>query len=100
MKTKGNSLLAQNKIFLLIALVTGLILSIPLIATQFGGSMNWGLADFILIGMLMFGAGSIFVLIARATPRKHRFLVGIGVVMVALWLWAELAVGVFTNWGN
>ena len=31
---------------------------------------------------------------------KNRLAIGIVVAAVLLWLWAELAVGVFTNWGS
>ncbi len=84
----------QNKIFLWITLVTGLLLLIPLLM-QF----NWTLSDYIVAGTLLFGAASIFVVAARQSP-KHRVAIGITVLIGLLWLWVELAIGLLTNWGS
>jgi len=51
------------------------------------------------MGTLIFGMGSLYALVARRV-RKHRFIIGGVFVLTFLWLWAELAVGVFTNWGS
>ena len=90
----------QNKVFLWIAAATGLILSIPLIAMQFKSDVDWGLSDFTIIGILLFGMGSIFVFVARVTPRKYRVLIGLGFIAAVLYIWAELAVGIFTTIGS
>ena len=100
MKPNHDDLVMQNKVFLWIALGTASILSIPLIAMQSEGDVHWTLPDFIVMGFLLFGAGSIFVLVARVMPRNYRPLVGIAVLAAVLWLWVELAVGLFTNWGS
>ncbi|MFU8895736.1 MAG: hypothetical protein ACNA8J_05065 [Gammaproteobacteria bacterium] len=49
---------------------------------------------------LLLGMGSLFVLLARKMPRKYRWVVGGLVAAAFLYLWAELAVGVFTNLGS
>ena len=67
---------------------------------QFKSDVNWTLSDFIVIGTLLFGAGSIFVLVARVTSRKYRALLGFAILMAVLWICVELAVGLFTNWGS
>ncbi len=100
MYTKSNDLIAQNKVFLWIAAITGIILSIPAVAMQFTPEVDWGSEDFIVIGALLFGAGSLFVLVARVIPSKYRVLIGVAFLLAVLWLWAELAVGLFTNWGS
>jgi hypothetical protein len=100
MKAKNTDIILQNKIFLWIALATGIILLIPLIAMQFTGDVNWTLFDFITMGFLLFGGGSIFVLTARKIDKKYRVATGIALAIALLWLWAELALGVFTNWGS
>lgn len=100
MKRKSNDIIMQNKIFIWIALATGLILSIPLVAMQFTGEVDWSLGDFIVMGILIFGIAFTFVHVARVTPRKYRTLIGIAFAMAFLWIWAELAVGVFTNLGS
>ena len=100
MRTKQTGFIMHNKVFLWIALATGSILSIPLIAMQFTSEVDWTLGDFIVMGTLLFGTGSLFVLTARMIDKKHRAAAGIVFAVALLWLWAELAVGVFTNWGS
>ncbi len=68
-------LMEQTKIFLWIALATGFILLVPLIAMQFTSEVNWQLNDFIVMGILLFGMGTIYVHIARVAPRKYRSLI-------------------------
>lgn len=100
MKTTKNDLIMQNKIFIWIGIATGVILMIPLIAMQFTSEVNWNLADFIVMGLLLLGFGSTFVAVARLAPRKYRLLISLLFIGALLWLWAELAVGIFTNWGS
>lgn len=111
MKTKKKDIIMQNKIFAWIAIAIAAILSLPLIAMKFqwvkpnpanpaDQGLNWTFSDFIVMGVLLFGAGSLFVLIARVTPRKYRGFVGFGVLALLLYVWAELAVGIFTNLGS
>lgn len=90
----------QNKIFLWIALATGLILATPLLAMQFTDEVSWTLFDFAAAGGLLFGMGSIFVLVARQLNKKYRVAAGIAFAIALLYLWAELAVGIFTTWGS
>ncbi|HBI50600.1 MAG TPA: hypothetical protein DDY21_01990 [Candidatus Moranbacteria bacterium] len=89
----------QKKVFLWIAVMTGLILSVPFIAMQFTDQVVWTVSDFVVAGILLFSAGSIFVLASKKFS-KHKLIVGVVVLMVLIWLWAELAVGIFTNWGS
>ncbi len=100
MKTKKTDIIMQNKIFTWIALATGGILSIPLVAMQFTSEVNWSLSDFIIMGALLFGTGFLFVHVARVIPQKYRVLTGLAFLIVMLWIWVELAVGLFTNWGS
>jgi glucan phosphoethanolaminetransferase (alkaline phosphatase superfamily) len=95
-----NDRISQNSIFLWIALATGAVLLVPLVAMRFTGNVNWDAADFIVMGCLLFGTGSLFVLTARQAPRRHRVIIGSLFVIVFLYAWAELAVGVFTNLGS
>ncbi|MCL5432618.1 MAG: hypothetical protein M1524_00685 [Patescibacteria group bacterium] len=100
MKTKNNDIVMKNRVFMWIALATGLMLLIPLIAMQFTGEVNWTLFDFVIMGILLSGMGSIFVVIARKINKKHRVAIAILITAVLLYLWAELAVGIFTNLGS
>jgi hypothetical protein len=99
MNEKKIDIITQNKIFIWIALVTVFILMIPFTAMQFSNEVVWTLSDFLTAGVLLFGAGSLFVLTARRI-RKYRFVIGVLFLTALLYVWAELAVGIFTNLGS
>lgn len=100
MKEKKTDIISNNRIFAWIALATIFILLVPLIAMQFTSEVRWTLSDFIVMGILLFGTGSIFVLVSRVTPPKYRIIIGIVFLVLLIWIWAELAVGVFTTIGS
>ena len=100
MNQKMNDAVAQNSVFLWIAIATAAILLIPLVAMQFTSEVRWDMADFIVMGALLFGMASLFVVAARTTARRHRKLIGLIFVAAFLYIWAELAVGIFTNFGS
>lgn len=84
-----------------ILLVAGLILLVPFIAMQFTDEVQWSSGDFVTIGALVTGTGLAYELIARKLrSKKHRVILRIALVVVLLYIWAELAVGVFTNLGS
>lgn len=108
--TNSSTLVMHNKIFAWIALATGLLLLIPFLAMRFqwqlfdpdpsaSNEVLWTLSDFVVMGTLIFGTSSLYVLVARKT-RQHHLIIGTVFALAFLWLWAELAVGVFTNWGS
>lgn len=99
MKSRNDDLMMQNRVFIWIALATGLVLLVPLLAMQFSDEVNWTLSDFVVAGALLFGTGLLFVLTVRRTP-KYRAVVGMVFAVGLLYVWAELAVGIFTNWGS
>lgn len=98
MKKTNNDIIMQNKVFVRIALVTGFLLLIPLVLTIRDGRIegvgwNWTLGDFIVMGTLMFGTGSLFVLAARnVRGRLQRIILGMAFAAAFLIIWAELAV--------
>jgi hypothetical protein len=111
MKTINTDIIMHNKVFVAIAVATGLLLLLPFFAMQFGwqipdpgsttpGGANWTTSDFVVMGTLIFGTSSMFVLAARKVNKKNRLALGIAFAIAFLWLWAELAVGIFTNWGS
>lgn len=87
-------------IFLRIALATAAVLLIPLVAMNFTTEVRWDTMDFIVMGALLFGLASLFVLAARRVPRKHHIILAGVFVLAFLAVWAELAVGVFTTLGS
>jgi O-antigen/teichoic acid export membrane protein len=100
MNTKPRDRLHRNSVFAWIAVATGLLLLVPLIAMQFSEEVNWDGTDFLVMGMLLFAMGSVFVLLSRRAPRRNRLAIGFACAAVFLYVWAELAVGIFTNLGS
>ena len=89
-------MMTLNKRLIAILITIALILLVPLIAMQFTNEVDWKLADFIVMGILLTGTGVICEFVLRKVKKiQHRVLL-IGVVLVFLFLiWAELAVGIF-----
>ena len=99
MRPKGNDTIMDNRVFLWLALAVAAILMVPLVAMQFTSEVNWTIGDFIVAGVLLFGTGSVFVLAGRKLPQS-RLVVGVILGAAFLYVWAELAVGVFTDLGS
>ena len=95
----------QFKNIFRVVLVTVFLLLIPLvlqltIGTGIDGQgFNWTPSDFVVIGAMIFVAGLLIDLVIRKTGRCRIALV-IAIILAFLWLWVELAVGLFTNWGS
>ena len=84
-----------------VAAGTAFILLIPLVAMQFTSDVDWGLLDFIIIGTLLFSAGLLHELLVRNTrDNRRRIIIGAVIAVAVLYIWAELAVGIFTNLGS
>lgn len=87
--------------FVAIAIIVGCILLVPLIAMQFTDEVVWTLSDFIIAGILLFGAGTIFnFAMIKIKNRNYKIIAGIAILLILFYIWAELAVGIFTNLGS
>ena len=91
----------QKRGIIPIALATASLLLLPLLAMQFTDEVAWDLADFSVAGVLLFGAGLTFELVARkASHIAYRIAVGVAVAAALLLVWISLAVGIIGNEGN
>jgi hypothetical protein len=91
------------------ALGTAALLLIPFLLMQFQvqvadpgsgiGGVNWTLSDFVVAGVLLFTTGLLLEAAWRSAGKYRALAIG-GIIFLFLWLWAELAVGLFTNWGS
>lgn len=99
MKFSSNDLISIDNGFFRVAILTTLILLLPLVAMRFTSEVSWSRADFIVMGVFCIIVGSLFVLACRAAP-KRRFVLGLVFVFIFVYIWAELAVGIFTSFGS
>ena len=82
--------------FRTILTITALILLIPLIAMQFTDEVNWKFFDFIVAGILLIGTGLVWdIAIRKIKKTTYRIPVIIGIFIILILIWAELAVGIF-----
>lgn len=73
-------------------IVVACVLVIPLVAMQFTSEVVWGLADFVVAGILLFGAGLVYELVSsRGNSLAYRMAVGIAVAAALLLIWMDLA---------
>ena len=91
----------QNKALIRITLATAFILLVPLVAMQFTDEVAWDLADFAVAGVLLFGAGLTYELIARKAGNiVYRVAVGVAVAAALALVWVNLAVGIIGSEEN
>lgn len=65
---------------------------------QFTDQMNWGLLDFVIVGVALFGAGVLFEVLARNKGGKvYRAAFIIGILGAVLLAWINGAVGIIGN---
>ncbi len=74
------------------------VLALPLIAMQFTDSVDWKLHDFIVMGIMLFIAGSLFEF-ARLQWKNKRFYIAAVIIIALTFLlvYVELAVGIFNT---
>ncbi|WP_276497350.1 hypothetical protein [Pontibacter litorisediminis] len=86
----------QNKRITRIFLAVAMLLAVPLLGTLFTDSVNWGLFDFILAGVLLLGTGLLWELVARKVRKaEYRIALCAAILVALLLIWIELAVGLF-----
>lgn len=84
-----------------IGLTVALLLLIPLVAMQFTDEVNWKLADFVIMGTVLFGLGLAYELIARRSEKTiYRVAIGIALVSSFLLFWVNAAVGIIGSEGQ
>jgi len=78
-----------------------LLLLLPWVAMQFTGEVNWGSADFVIFGALLFAGCGTYELTTRMTGnRAYRIGVGIAFAAAFLLVWISLTVGIIGTEGN
>ena len=58
--------------------------------------MQWDLFDYVAVGVLISAAVLAFILLKKQLrTKRQRLIAGAGVLFVFLFIWAQLAVGIF-----
>ena len=79
-----------------IALISALLLLVPLVGNFTSDEVNWSASDFLIAFVLLYGMGLIIhILWNRLRHHKARYWVIAGIILLFLLLWTELAVGIF-----
>jgi hypothetical protein len=88
----------KNQQIIRSVLAAELILLIPLIAMMFAEEVDWGILDFIVVGVLLAGIGFSYQLIVHGIKTNSRLVV-VGIILAGamILIWLELAVGVFNS---
>lgn len=89
-------MIAQNKRILWILGGIAVLLSIPLIAMQFTNEIVWTGSDFLIMGFLLLGVGLMIEMVMRRVSKPLlKGAIILGIILLFLLVWAELAVGIF-----
>ena len=92
----STSFIMRNKNIIWIALAVACVLLIPFLT-----GAPWDETDYIVAGVLLFGTGVAFELVARnARTRSYRFATAIALGTALLLTWINLAVGIIGNENN
>jgi hypothetical protein len=84
----------NRKIYIVLAVVV--ILLVPYVLNA-----PWTISDYIIAGILLLSTGFIFETVtSRVNNPRKKIIAGMGVLLVAAYIWAELAVGIFTTLGS
>ncbi|WP_371373183.1 hypothetical protein [Thalassotalea aquiviva] len=62
--------------------------------------IKWDFSDYVIFGTLFFAIASACIYSRNKVAKKYQLLVLVSSIAIFLWLWAELAVGVFTSLGH
>lgn len=91
-----NIMITQNNRYVYILFSVLALLLIPLISMQYTNEVNWNLADFFVMGILLLGVGALFELVLRRFQKLNQRIALFAIIVLGfLIVWAELAVGIF-----
>lgn len=80
---------------------TGALLLLPLLAMQFTTEVDWTALDFVVASVLLLGAGfGLEVAVGKLANMRQRLLWVAAIALAFVYLWAELAVGIFFHIGS
>lgn len=101
MPTNHSGKIFRPKSIVIILCGTLLLLAFPLLGMQFSEEITWDIPDFVIMAMLLIVTGLTYEFaVNRVKSKNHRVIIGLILFLLLLYIWVELAVGVFTNIGS
>jgi hypothetical protein len=89
-----NTIYMLNSRLKRLLIISTSILSIPVLGKLFTDEFQWALPDFIIGAILLYGTSFMIDFIPRKVQKKsHRLALSGFILLVLLFIWAELAVG-------
>lgn len=91
----------KNKSIIGVVLATVFILLLLFLVNQISDEMVWDLADFVIVGALLFGTGLAYILITKQRGNStYRAAVVIALGAAFILVWVNVAVGIIGDEGN
>ena len=72
-----------------------LLLAIPFIASLATDQVNWTIADYLVMGLMLFATILLIGFVGNFASRRLRGWLIAAAILIFLLVWAELAVGIF-----
>lgn len=89
----------QSRIVLRPALAVVFVSLVAIFGNQFVSGWNWSPSDFLVMGVLIFGAGLLAEIANMKIKNKNYKIAAIAAVLVVLLItWVHLAVGIVDTW--
>jgi hypothetical protein len=86
----------KSKNILYPLLGTMAILSIPFVA-----KVSWDMSDYVTASILLFATGLLLVVVINNIRNQKKKIIVSGIIIaLTVYVWAELAVGIFTSLGS
>lgn len=86
----------KYKRLIIILIAIAVLLLIPFVAMQFTNEVFWTSYDFVIMGILLLIIGLLCELVMRKVSKtKHIIFLCIGLIVIFLIIWAEMAIGIF-----
>ena len=73
-----------------------IILIIPLVGTILSDQIDWGILDFLVMGIILLIVGiALSAVLQKVKSSRKRLVYNFVILLIFFLLWAELAVGIF-----
>lgn len=94
---KNINIVAENKNLIHVFGIPAVLMILPLIGSLVFEGWNWGVSDYFFAYFFGVTFCALYTFVASTTKNtKYKMAIGFAVLVVAVLLWIELAVGIFS----